>query len=77
MDFFGYLIDVDHFQLSRNSIFYEAAHSEIGPNGELRTGQARNVVRGEATDGESAIARVKSALGAQADRCSEWHCQPA
>lgn len=77
VDFFGYLMDVDHFRLSESSIFFEGAHSEIGPRGELRTGFARNVVGVEAADGGEAIAKVKSALGPQADRCSEWHCHPA
>ncbi len=77
VDFFGYLMDVDHVRLSEASIVYEDGRSEIGPGGTFRSGLARNVVTLEAEDGETAIAVVQAALGPTASKCSEWNVEPA
>lgn len=77
IDFFGYLMDVDHARLSGASISYLSGKSERGPKGEIRTGHARNVVSLEADDGGAALAQVKTALGPKASGCSEWHVSPA
>lgn len=77
VDFFGRLMDVDHVRLSKASISYLSGGSEMGPNGEIRTGLARNVVGLEAADSDDAIAKVQDTLGPQASACSEWHASPA
>jgi hypothetical protein len=77
VDFFGYLVEADNIALSKASIFFEARRSELGPNGEVRTGYARNVVTVEAEGGDAAIAKVQDALGPEASECSEWHTSPA
>ncbi|HEY3959904.1 MAG TPA: hypothetical protein VGL68_05265 [Solirubrobacteraceae bacterium] len=77
VDFFGRLMDVDHVRLSKASISYLGGGSEMGPNGEIRTGLARNVVGLDAADSDDAIAKVQDALGPQASACSEWHASSA
>jgi hypothetical protein len=73
VDFFGHLMDVDHVHLSKAGIFYVSGASEVGPNGEIRPGYARNVVTVEADTEEAAVAAVKAALGPKTDEFSEWH----
>jgi hypothetical protein len=76
VDFYGYLMDVDHVRLSKAGVVYTDGHTEIGPNGQLRPGHARNHVSVEADSADAAIEAVKAALGPQASECSEWHAHP-
>jgi hypothetical protein len=77
VDFFGYLHPSDDLALSKASVAIRDKRSEVGPDGSMRTGYARNVVSVEADDGDAALAQVKAALGPKAAECSEWHVGPA
>ena len=77
VDFHGYLMGEDHARLSAAGIFYAGGRSEISPQGTLREGYARHDVTVDAEAGEAAVEAVKTALGAKADECSEWHVRPA
>jgi hypothetical protein len=68
VDFFGRLMDGDREHLSDAGIVYVSGGSEIGPNGEMRPGLARNVVTAEADTEEDALAVVKGALVAEGGR---------
>jgi hypothetical protein len=77
VDFYGHLMDADHASLSGAGVFYEKGGSEVGPNGEIREGYARNVVLvDDAADAKAAIQAVKDALGPGPD-VSEFNANPA
>ena len=69
-------MDADHARLNENGVFFVAARSEVRP-GLVRAGLACNLVRIEADDAAGALAGVRSALGAKASECSEWHVRDA
>ena len=77
VDFFGYLQPNDDLALSKALVVVRGKRSEVGPDGSMRAGYARNVVSVEADDGDAALAQVKAALGPTAAECSEWHVNPA